>query len=228
VFDFHVSTSPGVVPELTGEGGLRFLDETGEVVFVSPPPFMVDSADAASSGAEAAVSTDVSYQLTPVEAGGWSLRMTPDATWLADPARVYPVMVDPTVTQKEPATDCWLNQQNPTASLCGANVEWIRVGLSSTGYKRRGILDFVLPASIPKSATINNAQLGLYLDASQSLTTNTGYYVARQVLQSWTGAVTWLTRDGSTAWTDPGGTYLGENGNTVTLSGTKSGYKYWT
>lgn len=227
VFDFHVSTSPGVVPVLTAEGGLRFLDDTGEVVFVSPPPFMVDSAAVSSTGGEPAVSTDVSYQLAAAEGGGWSLRMTPDPGWLADPARVYPVLVDPTVTQNEPDRDCWLNEQNPTASLCGANVEHIRVGRSSTGYKRRGLLDFVIPSSIPTSATIDDAQLGLYLDATQSLTSNTGNYVARQVLQSWTGAVTWLTRDGSTAWTDAGGTYLGETGNAVALTGTVSGYKYW-
>ena len=61
-------------------------DATGRSRAVIPPGFMVDSA------ATPARSEAVSYQLV-----GKSLKVTVDSAWLRDPARRFPVLVDPTV-----------------------------------------------------------------------------------------------------------------------------------
>ena len=233
---FELATSPGVTPKLVEDGGLRFVDEAGEVVFVSPAPFMVDSSDV---DGEAAYSADVAYTLTANPAGaGWSLTVTPSTAWLADPARVYPVMIDPTVTEKPADTDCWLNQADPTTPFCGAASSYIRVGRDAAGNKRRGLVDFDLPAEIPVNATVTDAKLSLYLDSGERRTSTEGDYVARKVTQSWTGATTWNTRDGFTSWTttEPpegeitfGGVWKTDTGGEVKLgdSGTTSGYKTW-
>ncbi|MEV7623793.1 polymorphic toxin-type HINT domain-containing protein [Actinoplanes sp. NPDC089786] len=61
-------------------------DATGRPRAVIPPGFMVDSA------ATPARSEAVSYQLV-----GKDLKVTVDSAWLRDPARTFPVLVDPTV-----------------------------------------------------------------------------------------------------------------------------------
>lgn len=220
-YDFEVTASPGLVPQLTADGGLRFVKENGAVVFVSPPPFMEDSAEVDGLPNH---STEIDYALQP-NSQGWTLTVMPDQTWLLDPARVYPVMIDPTVTQQGADIDCWINQATPTTATCGG--ERIRVGLNSTGARRRGLLDFDIPSSIPLNATIDSAKLGLYMDAAQSLTTNSGEYSARRLTRGWTGRATWNTYNGTDNWTNPGGDYKSEQTGLVTLNGKTSGYKFW-
>ncbi|MFU8851227.1 LamG-like jellyroll fold domain-containing protein [Micromonospora sp. SL1-18] len=74
-----------------GQVVLTGLD--GRQQAVIPPGYMIDSG---SGAAGPATSTGVTYQL--VTAGGQpALQVTLDRAWLADPARAYPVEVDPTV-----------------------------------------------------------------------------------------------------------------------------------
>jgi hypothetical protein len=55
---------------------------------------MVDSSFNPASGGQTR-SNKVTYTLVS-DGAGWALRMDLDAGWLGDPARVYPVVVDPT------------------------------------------------------------------------------------------------------------------------------------
>ncbi|WJK42519.1 RHS repeat-associated core domain-containing protein [Solwaraspora sp. WMMA2056] len=75
------------------DGEVRFVDGSGVVRAVVPPGYMSD----AGTGAQGpATSTGVRYRLTG-PADQPVLEMTLDSAWLRDPARVYPVEVDPTV-----------------------------------------------------------------------------------------------------------------------------------
>ncbi|MEV6304302.1 RHS repeat-associated core domain-containing protein [Actinoplanes sp. NPDC051861] len=67
-------------------GSVVLSDASGRARAVIPPGFMTDSAE------DPATSTRVSYHLT-----GDALRVTVDTGWLRDPARRFPVLVDPTV-----------------------------------------------------------------------------------------------------------------------------------
>lgn len=67
------------------DGQLLLTDRDGATQAVVPPGNMVD--------ADAALSTAVTYRLD-----GTTLVVTLDDAWLADPARVFPVRVDPTVS----------------------------------------------------------------------------------------------------------------------------------
>ncbi len=85
----------GLSGRLESDGSVSFVDGAGVVRATVPPGSMSDSKVDPGTG-QPATSQGVSYQLITV-AGGPALRMSVDATWLADPARVFPVTVDPTV-----------------------------------------------------------------------------------------------------------------------------------
>jgi RHS repeat-associated protein len=76
-------------------GQVDFVDRHGNVVATIPPGFMEDSSKDPHSGGPA-VSTHVSQTLIQ-QGDGWVLRMELDPAWLADPARVWPVIMDPTM-----------------------------------------------------------------------------------------------------------------------------------
>ncbi|MEV1143136.1 LamG-like jellyroll fold domain-containing protein [Micromonospora sp. NPDC049799] len=75
------------------DGQVVLTDKAGTQRAVIPPGYMVD-AGAGSDGP--ATSTGVTYHLDTV-GGQPALRVTLDRAWLNDPARSYPVEVDPTV-----------------------------------------------------------------------------------------------------------------------------------
>ena len=73
-----------------------FIDEEGSIHFgkaVIPHAFMYD--------ARGSVSDNVEYALEQTE-NGYILTITPDRSWLEDEARVYPVVIDPTVITDSP------------------------------------------------------------------------------------------------------------------------------
>ncbi|MCG5442616.1 DUF6531 domain-containing protein [Micromonospora sp. NIE79] len=75
------------------DGQIILSDRAGRQRGVIPPGYMVD---AGSGKAGPATSTKVAYELVTT-GGQTALKVTPDRAWLADPARRYPVEVDPTV-----------------------------------------------------------------------------------------------------------------------------------
>ena len=78
-------------------GYLRFFNtEDGTEVFSITPAVMKDSNVDPGSG-DSAVSFDVSMELSSDKGGSSTLTFTADPAWLADPARVYPVYIDPSM-----------------------------------------------------------------------------------------------------------------------------------
>jgi hypothetical protein len=96
VYDFPLSVT-GLDPVLDDPfGAVRFADpDTGETAGLIPAAWAVDSSEGPRGERPDPVS--VAYGLV----GGGAdpvLRLTVDEAWLRDPARVFPVIVDPTVT----------------------------------------------------------------------------------------------------------------------------------
>lgn len=89
---------------VTGTGFSLQPGEDGAIVFVSeadgsgvleiPPALMVDSAGKTGVREPAMVNTPMT--LTQ-DKSGWLVSVSPDLAWLGDPARVYPVSIDPTL-----------------------------------------------------------------------------------------------------------------------------------
>ncbi|MFF5257942.1 LamG-like jellyroll fold domain-containing protein [Actinomadura viridis] len=91
----------GLTAKVDGEQ-VVFIDSAGQVKATVPAGHMTDSA------AEPATSTKVSYRL--VSAGGRpALQVSVDQEWLTDPARRFPVMVDPSVEITAAGTSMTVN-----------------------------------------------------------------------------------------------------------------------
>ncbi|WP_158581437.1 LamG-like jellyroll fold domain-containing protein [Actinomadura spongiicola] len=91
----------GLTAHVTGDQ-VVFVDASGQTKAVVPAGSMTDSA------AEPATSTKVSYSLVSV-GGRPALQVTADPEWLADPARVFPVDVDPSVEINAASTSLTVN-----------------------------------------------------------------------------------------------------------------------
>jgi large repetitive protein len=85
----------GVTASLDDTGGLVYTNTAGQPVAWMPKGFMKDSSFDPHSG-DSAYSHAFAYELITVD-GGLAVRASVDAAWLADPARVFPVTVDPTL-----------------------------------------------------------------------------------------------------------------------------------
>ena len=86
-FQFRLDTGE-LAPVRTSDGGIDFIDSSQETRFSIPPGHMIDASGDTSDA--------VGYEILDT-AEGTTLIVTPDADWLADPSRAYPVVVDPTV-----------------------------------------------------------------------------------------------------------------------------------
>ena len=87
VYRFHLDLA-GVTPEVRDKEIVFRNSSTGRPAFTIPAPFMTDAAGA--------VSNDIGMAVEP-DAGGYLLTLRPSQAWLTDPARVYPVIVDPSL-----------------------------------------------------------------------------------------------------------------------------------
>jgi hypothetical protein len=94
VFRFPLGLE-GLTPSSTTDGGFAFKDGVGKVAFSIPPAFAFDSTggDHVPTNIHVAVSMELVGDATI----GWTIVIRPPTSWLHDPARVYPVTIDPTV-----------------------------------------------------------------------------------------------------------------------------------
>jgi RHS repeat-associated protein len=76
-------------------GAIDVSDSHGTPTFRIPTPIMWDSSGVAGQSESDLVV--VPTTLTQDGSGDWVLTLTPDRAWLTDPARVYPVSLDPSV-----------------------------------------------------------------------------------------------------------------------------------
>ncbi|MFI0977155.1 DNRLRE domain-containing protein [Streptomyces sp. NPDC021093] len=161
-FTFRLSTD-GLTPQSRKDGSIAFYGETSKhPVLVVPAPFMTDSKKSESSAYGQVSSNKVTQKLVR-DGKGWRLTVTPDAAWLADPARQYPVTVDPTLTVAPlpgQSQDTMVLSDTPEENF-GASWK-MSVGRTGAGVAR-SLLKFPLD-QIPAGTKIDSARLGLYFD----------------------------------------------------------------
>ncbi|MFC8906197.1 DNRLRE domain-containing protein, partial [Micromonospora sp. NPDC057140] len=101
----------GLTPSMNGATGeVMFTDSAGIVRAVIPPGFMVDSNVHPRRGSGERSDT-VRYSLQR-QGGGWVLRVDLDEQWLRDPARVFPVIVDPSFTDNSETDDTFVSKRD--------------------------------------------------------------------------------------------------------------------
>ncbi|WP_020519735.1 ricin-type beta-trefoil lectin domain protein [Catelliglobosispora koreensis] len=86
----------GPAPVRDAEGGLSYKDESGKVVGRTPAPLMWDAVKDPLTGDPVNVK-QVGIDVTTAKARGGKpeVKLSPDMLWLRDPARQFPVTIDP-------------------------------------------------------------------------------------------------------------------------------------
>ena len=151
---YRLTAAAGITPELSPDGSIDFLEGEGDRVAVMPAPTVSDA------GSMLPISGPASYSLARQEDGSWMLSVEVERSWLEDPAREWPVRVDPTleeVVKEGPAggTSCILNSFSPEVSSCGGSLMGVLAYSYPEGREQVGrtALAF-LPSGIPSTAQI--------------------------------------------------------------------------
>lgn len=157
-YDFELELD-GVEAVLNEDGSVSLLNDTNEVIYYIPAPFMED--------ANGELSYDVSYSLTDI-ANGVVLSVEADAEWMNDEDRTYPVAIDPTVVVQ---TDSEKHQIYTTCTVQGdPDTSYSKVPDLYLGYTKymnnqecRGFVYFDYIPEVPVGAVITEALFGLYM-----------------------------------------------------------------
>jgi RHS repeat-associated protein len=192
-YDFTLQAPRGLHPAVTQlRDGSWVIRSTGspEPLFVLDAPSAHDASAAhstpdgpAHAGLRVSVSDDLVHAAIVV-----------DSSWLHDPARAYPVTVDPTIALQPEAQDgSWAVC---TGCTSGNNTTTLWVGSDSNSLYRSAV-QFSL-GGMPAGATVQSASLGLYYDDSCIAGTGNPQYCngtshtidAHQVTAAWTQSTT--------------------------------------
>jgi hypothetical protein len=129
----------GLSAEIDDRGDLVFMDAAGAERARSPKGWMVDAAGSFSDG--------VTYTLVQ-RAEGQALVVRLDRAWLDDPARAYPVRVDPTTAPRSDDWDTFVQSNAPSTDF-SLSPE-LRAG-AQPGAAARSFLYFNLPGLAGKT-----------------------------------------------------------------------------
>jgi RHS repeat-associated protein len=164
----------------TGPGGIvEFADSAGKVLAYVPHGFMTDSNIDPRSG-NGATSFGVTYSLITV-GGRQAIKMTLDTAWLDSKSRVYPVTVDPSVSDEYATTTFLLSPFFPDVD----NDSEIDVGTYDGGANvATSYLDFTDVAADLHDDTVLGARLGVFNTWSYSCSPREVYVYP--VTSSWT------------------------------------------
>ncbi|KTS62630.1 hypothetical protein NS206_09900 [Microbacterium testaceum] len=84
-----------LTPALGEADSVIFTDAEGTEVLMIPTPIATDSSGV--EGERESASTALKVSLWQASDGSWRYTLRADRTWLSDPARLYPVRIDPTM-----------------------------------------------------------------------------------------------------------------------------------
>jgi RHS repeat-associated protein len=106
-----------LTPRVAGDGSVVFADAAGKTVVVMPP---IATWDSSGSADRPPAVTGGRYELEPA-GDGWVLTVSVDEAWLRDPARVYPVSVDPTFATGDDQSISY-KSDGATCTNCGLKI----------------------------------------------------------------------------------------------------------
>ncbi|MEU7059926.1 LamG-like jellyroll fold domain-containing protein [Streptomyces sp. NPDC046197] len=170
----------GLTPVQKKDGSIALVDASGKTVAEIPHAYAYDSKVDPRSG-DPATTHAVTYQL--VHSGGqWKLKVTLNAAWLHNPARVFPVTVDPEVQ------DGWTTTYAESGSGNGGDhsyEEFLKIGSYDSGaHSANSFVNHWYTSWDGSGVTVTAATLNLF-DTWASTCTAERFDVA-QITQSWT------------------------------------------
>ena len=209
------------IMDITAEGLTASINEDGEVVFSDGTdaiftiwaPYMYDSADE--------LSEEIEVDLADNGNGSYTVTLTPDAEWLNDEARAYPITIDPDVSAGTDQTNGIDNSVEQGSGVITHTLDRLYAG-KRNGKKRRFYQKFKTMPTIPSGAIINSATQTFYVTSG----TSTGNSLkAHKVDADWNSkTITWSNKPAAFAQIKSN---IGHNGLTRYNIDMKSAVKTW-
>ena len=185
------------------DGSVAFVrDGAGEgarPLFVMPKPFMTDAKDDPSSPYRKAFSDNVTQTVTQ-QGSRIEVTVRPDRAWLASADRVYPVVIDPTITVEPTPTEGQdaMIRSGGTRPTTNYGAGWqLSVGTDPTGVAR-SLLKFDL-SWLPAGTALDSAVLKMWYDQGFYTNANAVAVSAYRIGANWDESlVTWGNFTGAT------------------------------
>ncbi|HEX8100549.1 MAG TPA: DNRLRE domain-containing protein, partial [Actinomycetota bacterium] len=184
-FRFPLQLS-GLSLQTNASGVTALVDAHGNPRYAMPPAWMEDSAVNARSGdgASADVRTDVDSA-----AGAAVLTLSPDQAWLADPTRVYPVTIDPSINRVV-SDDTFVQSNDNSSNVSGLH---LRSGTWDGGAtKARALFHFDGLVAALAGKDIVDVDFNVFESLSPSCTPSQADLY--RVAESWQDDVVWSTQ----------------------------------
>lgn len=206
-FDFPLNLQ-GLSASLAPNGSVLFRDGDGNLEASVPAGFMTDARFDRATG-DFARSDDVRYELVN---GGNTLRVTPDREWLNDPARAFPVTLDPSSFKETGDTYVY-----KTSSSDHSAENNLPVGTYDGGtHIARSLMHFTGFTSTFAGATISGAYLWAWLSWTYNCTAKK--VLVKPITSSWdVSTIDWpgpsLGAEMGSATPNPGPACSNDDGN---------------
>ncbi len=181
---YNVKTT--LKPVATDTSMVVFLNEKEEVVFTFQAPYMYDSAEKSRMTYETSVKVEKTND-------GYKLVYTLDTKWLESEERVYPIVIDPTVTNgrsQQSVLDTYISKGDKVSDY-HVNADRLYVGKYNT--TSRAMFNWSALPTIGKKDVINSAYITFNLFKGTSTWGKMSLY---RVSGSWDSSkITWATRN---------------------------------
>ncbi|MBQ9761745.1 MAG: DNRLRE domain-containing protein [Oscillospiraceae bacterium] len=157
----------GLSARLLENREIEFYNSSDEVFFTMHAPYMYDSAGE--------FSQDIPVSLTAKGSGRYIMTMTPNASWLNDSSRVYPVVIDPNVSPSQAKSNIIDNYVSEGLCVRDNSEPKLYVGKKSGAISRAYIKYQALPC-IPVPSRIDSAVMRLQITSGTSTTNSINAY----------------------------------------------------
>lgn len=213
IYTFRIKLN-NLAAELDDSGIVYFRDLlTSDAKYLIPLPYMYD--------ADGNVSYDVVYQLKEVDADTYELIVMADSVWINSTERVFPVVIDPTISSTTGMTcDTYVNATDATTKDTNYGYEptmWI-----SNLYRTTFVKALSMP-TLPSGATITDARLKIAYYYYSGVTGGM-YVTAHQVTKYWNEAYSWNDMSNNGQDTSLG---VSSTALSTTYLGSSSSYPQW-
>jgi hypothetical protein len=180
VYKFNINTK-NLIPKIDSNNNIVFYDQSdaSKEVYIMQAPYMYDSNKESSSN------IDVSIEKIN---DGYIMTVKPDAKWLNDAKRAYPVTIDPTVSTPVDANsikDAFVSSAQPNTNYYLSNL--LKTGYGSISGIDRTFIKFSSLPPVASNEMVTSAWLELGCNDTDGSQVN-----VHEVLSNWDSTtITW-------------------------------------
>lgn len=221
-YSWSLSTSASLTATMAPGGYVSIKDASGTEVMHLTAPSIEDTAHLVGPAPTMSLSPDGTVL---------SASLAPDAAWLVDPGRSFPVTVDPSVTVNVPnsGSECQMYQSVPNTPECNPTTNYL-IGYNGFTANAHSMFRFEnLTSDVPYDALVQNAVFGVYENGASG-TSAMNVSMGSILNEPWnTTTATWNDYNGGLgyAWMTGGGDATATPGTIAVPAGTANGWLTW-